>query len=137
MKKELTYNEATEILANAPDGSTLDLDTSMDVIEAMSKVHQNDQVDDNWDNLFAMLDDMKVYAANNGRAIIQEDKPFQLRLGYRCTNTNKTWSIKITNMKRSLAEAEKSGNVDKALVFTMAMQTQQGKENLLKIINGN
>ena len=135
MKKELTYDEAMKVLADAPDGSSLDVETSLDVISALSKIHKDDPSYDDYDDVFNMLYDMKLHATNNGQAIIQEDNPIQLRIGYRCTNTNKTWSIRISNLKRSVEKEEKFGDAKKADLINRAIKSQQGRENLLKAIN--
>lgn len=87
--------------------------------------------DDNWDDMLDMLADIREHAKNNGSAIINEDKPMQLRLGWRCTNTNKTWSIRIANFKKSL---EKMGPHQKDLI-SRAIQSQEGKEALTASLN--
>lgn len=141
---KLSYNEALEKLvkiADSLDKKQDELSPEMaNIITAIANKHSNDsvfdEVDNNWDDLFAMLDDMKIHAFNNGGAIIQEDNPLQLKFGYRCTNTNKTWSIRIHNIKNSLNKDEDTGNTERADIFRKAIQTVDGKENLLKIING-
>jgi hypothetical protein len=104
MKKELTYVEALEKLttiADSLDKKQDELSPEMaEIISTLTKIHKNDTVGDNWDDLFAMFDDIREHAKNNDRAVIEEDRPRQLRLAWRCTNTNKTWSIKIANVKK-------------------------------------
>jgi hypothetical protein len=135
MTKELTYEEALEKLTNIADS----LDKKQDelspemseIISALTKVHKNDISDDNWDDLFAMFDDIREHSKNNGRVVIEEDRPHQLRLAWRCTNTNKTWSIRIANVKKSLNESDPS----RKELMGRAIMTQDGKIALTASLN--
>jgi hypothetical protein len=135
MTKEITYTEALEKLTAIADNLNKKQDElspeMAEIISALTKVHKDDAVDDNWDDLFAMFDDIREHAKNNDRAVIEEDRPHQLRLAWRCTNTNKTWSIRITNVKKSLGNSEPSR---KELVGR-AIMTQDGKIALTASLN--
>ena len=91
---------------------------------------------DSWDNYLDMLNDMKAHAKVNEGAIVQEDRPMELKLAYRCTNTNKTWSCKITNIRKTADELIKNGESEKADLIFKANATEEGKNNLLAVING-
>jgi hypothetical protein len=88
--------------------------------------------DGKWEDFIAMLKDMKEHAAANGGAIVQEDRPMQLRWGYRCQNTGKTWSIRIADLKKSMDNMPP----DKAEVMLLVVLTKKSKEKLLAVING-
>lgn len=85
-----------------------------------------------------MLQDMKQHALNNGQAIEIADRPTELRWAWKCKNTGKTWSIRIGTLKKyqeSLNLGDGS-NKKKADILARLMQTQEGKQNLLDVING-
>jgi hypothetical protein len=137
MKKELTYDEALDELIETTDDLCVEpYEMAPEIFSALSKVHGNDDADDNWEDFFFMLDDMRAHAAANGQAIVEEDRPLQLRLAFRCKNTQKTWSIRITNVKKSLKQEQDAGNASKADVFSRAIMTQEGKKSLVSVING-
>ncbi len=135
MTKDLTYTEALEklnIIEDNLDKKQDELSTEMaEIISALTKVHKNDTVDDNWDDFFTLFDNIREYAKNNNRAVIEEDRPHQLRLAWRCTNTNKTWSIKIANVKKSLKDADPM----KQELVNSAIISQDGKKTLTTILN--
>lgn len=91
---------------------------------------------DEWSDFGALIKDMKAYAIANGQAIVEEDRPAELKWAWRCTNTGKTWSIRIPAIKRYVESLESSGETEKADVLMRAAQTQIGKANLLDVING-
>jgi len=103
-------------------------------------VHGDDDTEDNWDDFDAMIKDMQEHVKNNGLPSIRiEDRPFQLRFGWRCLDTNKTWSIKIKTFKKYCESLEISGDEfkrQKAKLLKQAIMTQDGKLNLLAVING-
>lgn len=133
MTKELSHNKALEKLrdiANVLDQDRNELSTEMaEIISALSKTSP-DTVDDNWDNVWEMMDDIKEHAKNNGRSVIEEDRPHELRLAWRCTNTNKTWSIRITNFRKTAND--RNGGLE---LLDRCLQTQEGKDNLTKSLN--
>jgi len=98
----------------------------------------SEPVSDSWDDFDAMLQDMKQYALNNGQAIEMADRPAELRWGWKCKNTGKTWSIGIGTLKKYKESLNLGNDVDqkKADVLARTMQTQEGKQNLLDVING-
>jgi hypothetical protein len=82
-----------------------------------------------WSNFKEMLDDIKVYLNQNpSSTIVQKDNPVKLVIGYQCSQTGKEWNIKLKDLKNSVS-------IDNNSLFLTALQTQQGKENLLNIIN--
>src|ERR1700676_3139759 len=107
MTKELSYQEAMEKLVKIADALTApkeELSAEMsEIIAALQKKDSNNSVDDNYDDVWTMFDDIQEHAKNNGRAVINEDRPAELRLAWRCTKTDKTWSIKINNVKKSMS----------------------------------
>lgn len=131
----LSYEEALNKLtqiADALDKDPNDLKPEMaEIISALTKKHGNDPADDNWDDVWEMFEDIREHAKNNGRTVVEEDRPTQLRLAWRCTNTNKTWSIRISNVKKSL----ENSTPDKKDIMSRAIQTQEGKINLTASLN--
>ncbi len=81
-------------------------------------------------DIWAMIDDMKKHAAENGGAIIQKDQPYKLRLGYLCETTGKTWLISLVQMKRSM-----ENRPDEADALKRLFTASDGKEMLLQQIN--
>jgi len=133
MSKEYTYEEAcnklieiADVLEQPEEGNA--------IMSALIGRHKNDVVNDGWEDFFAMVNDMKTHALANGQAIEIQDRPMQLRWGWRCTKTGKTWSIKISDLKKYINSLEEQKNTIELLRRTV--QTQKGKETLLAIING-
>ena len=82
-----------------------------------------------WENFKSMLDDIKLFLKENSNmSIVQNDNPLKLVVGYRCEQNNKEWNIKITDLKNSIHE-------DQNYAVIKSFQTEQGKNNLLKVIN--
>jgi len=139
MSKKYTYEEALRNVEKLSK-ENWDEEESNAVLSALIDQHRNDNSDDNWDDFGEMMIDMKNHAQNNGRAIIEEDRPVQLRIAYRCTNTNKTWSIKINKLRdyteklKATGEQLDSGK-NKGDVISLAMSSQEGKQKLLEMIN--
>jgi len=110
MTKEITYDEALQKLvkfADALDKDQSELTPEMaEIITALTNVHKDDPVGDSWTDVWAMMEDIREHAKNNGRAIVNADMPMQLRLAWHCTNTNKSWSIRITDFKKSAQTAD-------------------------------
>lgn len=136
MTKEISYEDAVKTLQKYVD-ETIPKEEAFDVISALAEFHKNDS-SDNWDDFDAMLKDMKQHALNNGQAIEMADRPAQLRWAWECKNTGKTWSIKIGTLKKYKESLNLGDDVDqkKADVLARTMQTQEGKQNLLDVING-
>lgn len=79
-----------------------------------------------WKNFKDMLDDIKSYLeSNSNMTIIQNDNPMKLLIGYRCEQSGKEWNINLKDLK----------NADQDSILLKSLQTQQGKDNLLKAIN--
>lgn len=140
MKKELTTQEALDKLveiAAALDKNPSELASEMaKIVTTLAKKDDSDDSND-WDNVYDMLEDIKKHADANGGAIIQDDRPAQLKLGYRCTNTNKVWTIRISKLKHSVAPANTEVNAStREKIIQLAFQSLTGRENILKVING-
>lgn len=145
--KELNYEEAIDKIMKIADALDKDkselTDEMAEIVTALTKKHKDDASDDSWDDFVEMLDNIKKHASN-GNTIVEEDRPHQLRLAFRCTNTNKTWSIKISDVNKSIVKLEtKQDNQDqiiKDIIVASALRTfimtQAGKQTLLNIING-
>jgi len=91
-----------------------------------------ENANDNWDDFDAMLQDMKQYALNNGQVIEMADRPMQLRWAWKCKNTGKSWSIKISTLKEYIQSLDQK----KQATFSKILSSQEGKQGLLNIING-
>jgi hypothetical protein len=132
-----TYEEVLQKLTEIADALDQDPTTltseMLQIISAISVKHGADPVDDSWDNVWDMFEDIREHAKNNERCIVNEDKPMQLRLGWRCTKTNKTWSIRISDFKKT---AEASGvNKAKGEILLQCLRTQDGKKALTDSLN--
>ena len=135
MSKEYTYEEACNKLIEITDAMEQPEEGSA-ILAALIKVHKADKVSDNWDDFPSMLSDMKQHALANGQAIEIKDRPHQLRWAWECTNTGKTWSIKISSIRKYISSLEELGETTKADIMRRCAQTQEGKHNLLDMING-
>ena len=134
MTKELSYDEAIEKLTKIADSLNQkenELSPEMaEIVTALTKKHHKDPASDNWDDVWAMMDDIREHAKNNGRAVINEDRPHQLRFGWRCTNTNKTWSISLSHFKNSAGP-----NTEKGKILLASIVSQEGKQALTESLN--
>ena len=81
--------------------------------------------EDNWDNLLDMINDIREHAKNNGRNIIEEDRPLSLRLAWRCQTTDKTWSISVENYINQVPN----------YMFREAIKSSAGKQALNTFLN--
>ena len=117
--------EIADALDKNPKELTPEMSNVISILTAKSAA------DDNWDDMSDMLADIRDHSKNNGSAIINEDRPMQLRLGWRCTNTNKNWSIRISNVKKSLEKMEPH----KKDLILRAIQSQEGREALTASLN--
>lgn len=137
MTKEIDFEDTMQKLtqiAAALDKDPKELTPEMvDIVSALTKKHGNDSADDSWDNVWDMFEDICEHAKNNGRAVISEDKPMQLRLGWRCTNTNKTWSIRITDFKKTAMT--NAPDAIKSELLQKAISSQAGKNVLTQALN--
>lgn len=135
MTKEYTYEEACNKLIEIADAMEQPEEANA-ILAALIKVHRNDVPSDNWDDFPSMMADMKKHALANGQAIEIKDRPHQLRWAWECANTGKTWSIKISSIRRYISVLEELGNADEADIMRRCAMTQEGKHNLLDVING-
>lgn len=109
-----------------------------EAMEALKTLFGNEVAEDSWDDFGEMLQDMRQHALNNGQAIEIADRPHQLRLGWMCMNTGKTWSIRIRDVKKYKDALEQGDDSEKnkSDILKRAFATQEGKQNLLDVING-
>jgi hypothetical protein len=85
-------------------------------------------------DIYDMIVEMKTHAAQNGKAIISNDRPKELKLGYECQNTGKVWLISLRNIKKSLDNQTHSEF--EVNMLRKAFASQEGKQVLLNVING-
>jgi hypothetical protein len=130
--KQYTYDEAIDKIENLSK-ETWDSEEHNAIMSSLIDRHKDDIVDDDWEDFYAMISDMKAHALINGQAIEIQDRPIQLRWGWRCVNTRKTWSIKISALRKHINSLEDQVNSD---ILKRSMSTQEGKNNLLDFING-
>ena len=138
MKTKISYEEALQKLGTYKNGETLSMEDAMEIIPALTEVHINDPVEDNWDDFDAMIQDMKQHAKNHNQAIVMADRPTQLRLAWKCEDTGKTWSIKIGKLREYIKQLDSSDeelDKRKANILTNVFMTQDGKIELLLAIN--
>lgn len=93
-----------------------------------------ENTDDEWTDMMVMFHDIRGHAQNNGRSIVEEDRiigPGKSKFAWRCTNTGKTWSIKISTFEQCVKELDPI-NAD---IIHRAIQTQEGKQNLTASLN--
>lgn len=88
---------------------------------------------DEWTDFIEMYDDIREYAKNNGRQIISADRPTQLKFGWQCEATGKTWAIRITDLRKSLEKYRKDNPNDPLI---RAFSSSDGKANLTSVLNG-
>ena len=84
-----------------------------------------------------MIEDIRDYAKENGQRIINEDRPFEFRIGFRCAKTEKTWWINIENMKESLQilENDSPATKTKKELVKGCLPSQGGRLALLQFLN--
>jgi hypothetical protein len=99
MDKEIGLKFLREILKSAGDNRELSDEEGMEFIAAAEA-----GVEDNRDDILAMVEEMRMYAAANHRRIYNEDRPLEFRFGWRCAQTNKTWSIRMDKIAKSLED---------------------------------
>ena len=107
--------------------------------EVLQKLNDELSVEDNWDDFDAMIQDMKQHAKDNGQAIVMNDQPYLFRFGWLCKQTGKSWSMRIKQFRKYTEELKNSDDEfkqKKSLILTSAFLTQEGKYNLLAVING-
>jgi hypothetical protein len=133
--RRLSYEEALQKLDSYDNGEMISEEDTIDILPAISKVHENDVVDDNWDDFGAMLEDIKKYTRETGNSVVLSDKPMQLRIGYACSKTNRSWSCKIRKMREYFDKLLESGEEEKSNALRKSFMTQEGREVLLAVLN--
>jgi hypothetical protein len=97
MDKDAAIKYLREILKSGGDNRELSDEEGMEYITAAEEVPE-----DNCDDMILMVEEMRDYAATNHRRIYNEDRPLEFRFGWRCAQTNKTWSIRMDKIAKSL-----------------------------------
>jgi hypothetical protein len=97
MNDDLSIKFLREVLKSAGDENELSDDDAMAFIELAKEDAEDDHSD-----IVVMIGEMREHAKNNKRRIYNEDRPLEFRLGWRCAQTGKTWSIKMEALGRSL-----------------------------------
>lgn len=100
--------------------------------EGQVKQQVNVSIDQKWTDFDEMVEDMAEHAKNNGRALICADLPQKLMLGWACQNTEKTWHIKLTDLRRCI---DNTKNAEKRESLRASIVSQEGKVALTKMIN--
>lgn len=57
--------------------------------------------DQEWEDYFAMIDDVHSHVRATRREVEIDDDPMHLRMGYKDPVTDKTWRIRLTKVKES------------------------------------
>lgn len=63
--------------------------------------------DSEWSDVWLMIEDIREHARNNGRLVVSDDDPANLKLGWRCAVTGKYWRISSVNLRDTLGEGPK------------------------------
>ena len=119
------------------------------ILNKLIRAHEDVSVGDNWDDFIAMTQDASKHRlTHENECILWADRPVELRLGLVCTECDKTWSCKISNAKKSINVLKPEvcpqcgqthlmeNEVDRSDIMQRALQTQEGKINLINVING-
>ena len=134
MKTEISYEEALQKLDSYANGEMISEEDTIDIVSAISKVHENDVVDDNWDDFGAMLEDIKNYTRDTGNFVVLSDKPMQLRIGYACSKTNRSWSCKISKLREYFDKLLKSGEEEKSDALRKSFTTQERRFRGIRLL---
>jgi hypothetical protein len=97
MDQDTAIKFIKEVIKSTDKNAEITDEEAVDIINAAAE-----PVDDNWDNILEMIDDIREYAKQNGRRIISEDRPLSFRVGFRCITTSKTWSVLMSNIYNTL-----------------------------------
>jgi hypothetical protein len=97
MDNNLSIKFLKEVLKSGGDERELSDDEAMEFIEFAKEPAKDD-----CDDIIAMIKEMRDFAMKNKRRIYNEDRPLEFRLGWRCAQTGKTWSIKMEALGKSL-----------------------------------
>lgn len=89
-----------------------------------------------WTNIWDMLVDIRKHARDNGRDIVKADIPEELRCGYKCNVTGKTWTIRIADVKRNGNTLNSELPSDIRDQYRAALSSEEGLELFMKMING-
>jgi len=91
--------------------------------------------DDCYTDFGDLIVDLRAHALTHGGKIVPADRPWELRLGYICTGTDKTWSIKIADVKKYIGTLETEGFGEEADIIRRMLMTQEGKQSFVDVIN--
>jgi hypothetical protein len=147
------YAEAFEKLTKVADALNKPMSEVSTELSSLLKTlivaHEDIVASDNWDDFVAMTQDASKHRLTHEvPCILWADRPAELRLGMICRECGKTWSCKISNVKKSINNLKPEvcpqcgqahlmeNEVDKADIMERAIQSQEGKMNIMNVING-
>lgn len=91
-----------------------------------------DDPDTEWEDLFAMLDDVHAHVRATGREVEVHDDPFRLRLGYRDPVTDKTWRIRLTRTKEAFGPSD-DPRANRSGLYCELIKTAEGRRRLANL----
>ena len=67
--------------------------------DLLVQIRLNNGEADRHEDAMLMIEDIREHSKNNGRAIISADAPKQLRIGFICKKTGKSWSCRMSRVR--------------------------------------
>lgn len=116
-------------------GKEISLEEYKELIKELEESGELPVIDKNndYDDFMKLGNDIIEHIRNNPDAkIIQKDDPLRLRIGYKDESSDKTWFIKITELRKSINNL----NPDQKDILQRAFMTQEGKQNLIEMWYG-
>lgn len=102
---------------------------ALDVMQADMERADPNHNDGCWESIWDMLQDIKLHVQKNGGHIVGADNVIYAKLGFRCTATEKTWHLASDKMNTINDRPE-------GVILIRALQTVEGKLNLIAALNG-
>lgn len=132
MNNEEGIKFVRDILKATGDDANITDEEAMEIVRNASE-----PAADNWDNIVLMIEDIREYAKNNGRRIVNEDRPLEFRVAFRCAKTGKTWSVLMENINTSLqpADTDDQAAQTKKELIKACLPSQGGRLSLLHFLN--
>ncbi len=96
------------------------------------------KIEDLWYDPIGMFDDIRYYAATNGRAIVPDERPGTNRIAWKCKNTEKSWSVELSCLKEALDGLDGSSdpkNQSLAMNVRKCIATIEGRQRLCASFN--
>ena len=95
--------------------------------------------DDSWWDIDQMFQEIRWHAKDNGRSVVVEDRNVQPpRLAFRCTSTDKTWSVDMKYMYEfidRLSASPKPEAQSRGFQLRKCVSTGEGKKRLAESLN--